>query len=81
VYAIFRDSNDVESTFETIAVIEFNGILLPTGQSFGHYICDVKEYHSGHWYRTNDNNHPFPIAVRDVSTQGNILLLKKSKKV
>ena len=37
-----RDVNDSEDWYETISVIEFKGTLSLTGQSEGHYICNVK---------------------------------------
>ena len=36
--------------YEAIAVIEFDGRLSPTGESAGHYTCDVKENITNTWY-------------------------------
>ena len=41
--SIFRDENGFQKWYEAIAVIEFDGRLSPTGDSAGHYTCDVKE--------------------------------------
>ena len=74
---ICRDSVGNVSQYAVISVIEFQGTLALTGQSDGHYICDIKESSSGKWFRTNDNNHPIPIESQDVSKSAYVVLYKR----
>ena len=74
---IQRDSLGIESQYEVIAVIEYRGRLTPSGNSDGHYICDVKDKLTGKWFRTNDNNQPMEIDLQDVSSCGYVILYKK----
>ena len=60
-----------------MSVIEYQGSLASSGESRGHYICDVKDKSSGHWYRTNDNCNPRPIDVDEVSKCAYVVLYKK----
>ena len=73
----YRDSTDKVSKFEAVSVIEFQGSVSSSGRSQGHYICDIKERSTQQWYRTNDNNHPVPIEVEDVSQMGYVILYRK----
>ena len=50
----FRDVSSQVFNYEPIACIEFRGTVTSTGQSSGHYICDVKPKFSNEWYRTDD---------------------------
>ena len=53
--------------YEAIGCIEFQGKLSNTGESQGHYICDVRTQPHGKWYRTNDNLEPEEIKKCEVS--------------
>ena len=50
--------------FEAVAVVEYKGAISSTGDSQGHYTCDIKYPHSQLWFRTNDSSIPFPISLR-----------------
>ena len=63
--------------YEAIAVIEYQGMISSTGESQGHYICDIKYPRSQQWYRTNDNSIPIPIHKTNVSKCPYVLLFKK----
>ena len=63
--------------YECIGVIEFDGRLSTSGQSGGHYTCDIKERMSNMWFRTNDERNPITIQVADVSKYAYIVLLKR----
>ena len=63
--------------YEAIAVIEFSGRLSQSGQSNGHYTCDIKENISCMWFRTNDNANPVPIREEDVSKFGYVVIYKR----
>ena len=58
-------------------MVEFRGSLTPTGESYGHYICDIKEKTSSLWFRTNDNQHPVEISTSNVSKNGYVYLYKR----
>ena len=73
----FRDAADNQAFYEPISVIEFQGRVTPTGESSGHYICDVKEKLSNLWFRTNDDCHPVEICPSDVSRNGYVFLYKR----
>ena len=63
--------------YEVVAVIEYQGNMSSTGDSDGHYICDIKDKVSGMWFRTNDNNDPVQIEVASVSASAYVVLYKK----
>ena len=63
--------------YEVVAVIEYKGNVSSTGDSDGHYICDIKDKVSGMWFRTNDNNDPVQIELASVSASAYIVLYKK----
>ena len=63
--------------YECIGVIEFDGRLSTSGQSGGHYTCDIKERMSNMWFKTNDEQEPISIQVADVSKYAYIVLLKR----
>ena len=48
-----------------------------TGESDGHYLCDVKDRSSGAWFRTNDNYDPQQIDEAQVSKFGYVILYRK----
>ena len=63
--------------YESVAAIEYQGMISNTGETQGHYICDIKYPHSQHWYRTNDNSIPIPICLEKVSKKPYVILFKK----
>ena len=75
---IYRDAEGSQVWYEAIAVIEYMGRLSQTGESDGHYICDVKESISNKWFRTNDNSTPIQIRTSDVSQNGYVVLLRRA---
>ena len=58
------------------AVIEYSGRLTSTGESQGHYFCDVKDKETNLWFRTNDNSHPVKIGIAEVSKNGYAFLFQ-----
>ena len=74
---ICRDSKNSACFYEAISVVEFSGTLQSSGESQGHYICDIKDKSSKSWYRTNDNSRPFQIRLQDVSKYGYVVLYKR----
>ena len=66
-----------EASYEPISLVEFEGSISSTGQSQGHYICDIRECLSKLWFRANDNNYPTPIRPKDVSKNAYVILLKR----
>ena len=72
-----RDAGEYDAWYEPTAVIEFRGSLRSTGESQGHYICDLKDKMSNLWFRTNDNCDPIPISNEDVSQYGYVVLFKR----
>ena len=77
LYYYPRDSLGIENSFEVVAVIEYQGRVNTSGQSAGHYICDVKEKSTGNWFRTNDNKDPVQIDQQNVSTCAYVVLYRK----
>ena len=75
--SIIRDKEDTVSQYEPVSIIEFQGSVRSTGQSDGHYVCDVKDRSTGMWIRTNDNNDPQPIELEDVSNFAYVVLYRK----
>ena len=74
---LFSDSGGSEAWYEAIAVIEYRGSMNITGESQGHYLCDIKDKVTKVWFRTNDNTLPIPISISDVSQYGYIVLFKR----
>ena len=74
----FRDMQGHEANYEVISIIEFKGSLNSSGQSQGHYICDVQEQSTTSWFRTNDNCYPIPILLENVSKNAYVILLKRT---
>ena len=60
----YRDALGNESQYEVVSVIEFKGSLTATGQSEGHYICDVKERSNGQWFRTSTMMIPYQLKLK-----------------
>ena len=77
IIQIFRDAHDRFEEFEPIALIEHQGAILEEGQTYGHYICDLKDEKMQLWFRTNDNQTPFQINVKDVTKKPVVVLYKK----
>ena len=74
---INRNTENGMDQFEAIAVVEYKGIISSTGESQGHYTCDIKYPNSQMWYRTNDSSIPFPIQPKNVSKYPYVVLYKK----
>ena len=74
-----RDKQGQDCFYEAIAVIEFLGKLSSTGQSRGHYICDVRHFATEEWYRTNDSTTPSKIHQDEVSKYGYVVLYRRSR--
>ena len=72
-----RDSMNETYSYEVCACIEFQGTMTSTGESEGHYICDVKTKPFGKWYRTNDNYEPKAIKQSDVSHLPYVVLYRR----
>ena len=63
--------------YGAIAVVEYKGTISSTGDSQGHYTCDIKYPNRKLWYRTNDSRIPFTIPVKNVSKYPYVVLYKK----
>ena len=74
---IFRDAQGYQDWFEAISVIEFAGTLSSSGESAGHYTCDIRESFLKTWFKTNDNSNPIPLSVSDVSKNAYVVLFKR----
>jgi uncharacterized UBP type Zn finger protein len=74
---IYRDTTKQFSQYEAVSIIEYQASVRSTGDSDGHYICDIKDRSSQKWFRTNDNNNPIPIELEEVSKFGYVILYKK----
>ena len=74
----FRDASGCSGWYKPIAIIEHTGNLQTSGTSTGHYVCDVKERRTNHWYRTNDDSYPIEIDVTEVSKQAYSILFMRS---
>ena len=72
-----RDAGVYDAWYAATAVIEFKGSLSRTGESQGHYICDLKDKMTNMWFRTNDNCDPIPIRTEDVSQYEYVVLYKR----
>ena len=57
--------------------MEYRGSITGTGESRGHYICDVKDFESNSWFRTNDNRDPVQIPSTDVSKLAYVVLFRR----
>ena len=64
--------------YEPVSIIEFRGsVSRTTGESRGHYVCDVKDKNSNLWYRTNDDRSPRLLNIADLSRYGYVFLYKR----
>ena len=77
IYLPFRDARGFDTWYQAISVIEFKGTLSPTGNSNGHYYCDIKEKITNSWFRTSDETQPIPITTSEVSKSGYVVLFKR----
>ena len=75
--SLFRDVRGNQVQYEAVSIIEYVGSLSRTGQSHGHYICDVKEKKSKIWFRTNDDQYPIQLPLSEVSQNGYVVLYKR----
>ena len=71
------DAQGTKDWYEVISVIEYRGRVIHTGESDGHYLCDVKDKRTNLWFRTNDNSLPIPVNINDVSQNGYVVLYKR----
>ena len=60
-----------------MSIIEYKGSINRSGESEGHYICDIKDRSTRRWFRTNDNSEPIQIDVEDVSKFAYVILYRK----
>ena len=74
---MFRDADGCQGHYEAISVVEFAGRLSTTGDSGGHYTCDIKDSFSKTWFRTNDSRLPIQIDEANVSKKGYVFLFKR----
>ena len=72
-----RDTANNCIDYEPVSIIEFQGTVRQTGESEGHYLCDIKDRSSGAWFRTNDNYDPQQIDKAEVSKIGYVILYRK----
>ena len=75
---LLRDAGGSQVWYEPISVIEYIGRLSPTGESDGHYVCDIKQNTSNFWFRTNDDSSPAQKSSSDVSQNGYVVLFKRT---
>ena len=74
---LYRDAEGVDSWYQAVSVIEFQGTLSPNGDSHGHYLCDIKDKITKSWFRTSDDILPIPIRTTEVSKLGYVVLFKR----
>ena len=74
----FRDQQGFNANYEVISALEFRGSIDHSGESHGHYICDVQDKTTNSWFRTNDNSYPVPIQPDAVTKKAYVVLLKRS---
>ena len=72
-----KDNENKTLVYEAISVIKHEGYVNYTGESSGHYLCDVKFHKDNHWYSTNDENIPELISKPKVTKYGYIVLYKR----
>ena len=77
-FYFFRDSQGLNANYKAISAIEFQGRINSSGESQGHYVCDVQDNLSTSWFRTNDNSYPVQINQDQVTKKAYVVLLKRS---
>ena len=70
-----HDSENESKTYSPIAVVEHEGRVTKSGNSEGHYVCDVKNEEN--WYKTNDESIPKLIPKNKVTKYGYVILYKR----
>ena len=78
IFFFFRDFQGMDATYKAVSVLEFRGSINSSGESQGHYICDVQDKSTTSWFRTNDNSFPISINQDQVSKKAYVVLLKRS---
>ena len=59
---ILHDSDGIAATFQPIAVIHHaGGVVTATNDTMGHYMTDIFNTEALQWYRTSDDEEPFPL--------------------
>ena len=71
------DSNNIPRAYELIAAVQHIGRITEFGAEGGHYICDVKCYRDGVFYRTDDEKRPTILKRTEISRRGYIILYKR----
>ena len=71
------DIDNITCVYEPISVIEHEGNAMSSGETEGHYVCDVKWKNDQNWYNTNDENIPKLIPKQKVTKYGYIILYKR----
>ena len=78
MFYISRDTHGLDATYKAISAIEFQGTINSSGESQGHYVCDVQDKLTTSWFRTNDNSYPVPINQNQVTKKAYVVLLNRS---
>ena len=73
----FRDAEGCQAFYEAVSVVDFAGRLSTSGESGGHYTCDIKDSKTKSWFRTNDSCLPVLIDEAQVSKTGYVVLFKQ----
>ena len=77
-FYFLRDTQGLDANYKAISAIEFQGRINSSGESQGHYVCDVQDKFSTSWFRTNDNSYPVQINQDQVTKKAYVVLLKRS---
>ena len=78
LYKFFlRDASGSQAWYEPISVIDYRGSIASSGETQGHYTCDVKDVKTSAWFRTNDFRNPAQIQTSEVSKHGYVVLYKQ----
>ena len=73
----FSDESGFQARYEPISVIDYRGSIANSGETQGHYTCDVKDVNTSVWFRTNDFQNPVQIKTSEVSKHGYVVLYKQ----
>ena len=70
-----HDSMGGSGILEPVAVIHWDGVVLPEGGTQGHYMADILDPQTRQWFYTSDYQRPQP--VDQPSSQGYIFIYKR----